>query len=164
MIRLKSEKDLEGLRASGKILAFVLGRLKGEARAGLRLDFLDGLARELLEEAGARPAFFGYKPEGAKKPYPAAICTSVNATIVHGLPGSYELKEGDILKIELTVTAYLRPRKKQYFQVPVTLRGLRAKGPNASRPHHGASMDFYTKSLKHSSKVNVNNYFYVHDF
>jgi len=103
MIRLKNEKDLEGLRASGKILAFVLGRLKGEARVGLRLDFLDGLARELFKEAGAKPAFLGYKSEGAKTPYPAAICTSVNATIVHGLPGDYKLKEGDILKIDLGV-------------------------------------------------------------
>lgn len=102
-IRLKSEKDLIILRESGKILASVLEVLKNAARAGVKLSYLDEVARKLIKEAGAKPAFFGYQPEGASKPYPAAICTSMNEVVVHGLPTDYALKPGDVLKIDLGV-------------------------------------------------------------
>lgn len=97
----KTERDLEGLRASGRILAIVLNNLREEAHEGVRLLYLDELARELLKSAGAKPAFLGYKGESSRKPYPAAICTSLNDQIVHGLPTNYVLKEGDVLKIDL---------------------------------------------------------------
>ncbi len=104
MLRLKTEKDLRFLRQSGKILASVLEILKEAAKEGVKLSFLDELARRLIKEAGAKPAFLGYKPEGAKKAYPAAICTSVNEIIVHGLPGGYKLRKGDVLKIDAGVS------------------------------------------------------------
>ena len=104
MIRLKTEKDLQVLRVSGKILASVLERLKEEAREGVQLMYLDKLARELIKKAGAKPAFLGYKPEGGQKPYPAAVCTSVNEQIVHCLPSKYVLKRGDLLKIDFGVS------------------------------------------------------------
>lgn len=103
MIRLKKEADLRELRASGKILAFVLKSLVSEAKEGTALKELDGKARKLLKETGAEPAFLGYKPVGAARAYPAAICTSVNETVVHGLPSDYVLKNGDILKIDFGV-------------------------------------------------------------
>ena len=104
MIKLKTEKDLQFLRQSGKILASVLEILKEAAKEGAKLSFLDELARRLIEEAGGKPAFLGYKPEGAKTPYPASICTSVNEVIVHGLPGNYVLNKGDVLKIDAGVS------------------------------------------------------------
>ncbi|MEK7464289.1 MAG: type I methionyl aminopeptidase [Patescibacteria group bacterium] len=103
MIRLKTEKDLEKLRVSGKILASVLKSLSVVAKEGVELRELDELARKLIKEAGARPAFLGYTPGGGRKPYPAAICTSVNDTIVHGIPTKYKLRKRDILKIDLGV-------------------------------------------------------------
>ncbi|MFH0712779.1 MAG: type I methionyl aminopeptidase [Candidatus Jorgensenbacteria bacterium] len=103
MIRLKSEKDLEFLRQSGKILASVLETLKSCAKEGVKLSYLDELAEKLIKEAGGKPAFLGYKPEGVKTPYPASICASVNEVVVHGLPGSYVLKKGDVLKIDAGV-------------------------------------------------------------
>jgi len=103
MIRLKTEKDLQFLRVSGKILAHVLKILTEEAKEGIVLTSLDYHARTLIQEAGAKPAFLGYKPEGAKNPYPAAICASVNEKIVHGIPNDYVLKNGDLLKIDLGV-------------------------------------------------------------
>ncbi|KKU93864.1 MAG: Methionine aminopeptidase [Candidatus Jorgensenbacteria bacterium GW2011_GWA1_48_13] len=102
-IRLKNEKDLQALRQSGLILASVLELLKDTARVGVKLSHLDELARRLIEEAGGKPAFLGYRPEGALKPYPASICTSVNETLVHGLPTNYILKSGDVLKLDAGV-------------------------------------------------------------
>ncbi|MBI2582941.1 type I methionyl aminopeptidase, partial [Candidatus Azambacteria bacterium] len=52
-------------------------------------------------ELGGEPSFKGYTPYGYKKPYPAALCTSVNAVVVHGLPSDYQMKEGDIVGLDL---------------------------------------------------------------
>lgn len=103
MIRLKSERDLEGLRASGKVLASVLRKLKEATKEGVTLQSIETLARKLLRDAGAESVFLGYQPEGSRKPYPAAICTSLNDQVVHGLPTKYVLKSGDILKIDIGV-------------------------------------------------------------
>ncbi len=103
MIRLKKEKDLEGLRTSGGILARILVALKESSIAGANLLELENLAREMLKDAGATAAFLNYKPEGASVPYPAALCTSLNDQIVHGMPRNRELKDGDVLKIDFGV-------------------------------------------------------------
>ncbi len=103
MVLLKKDKDLDGLRKSGKILVSILLALKEAARADVSLMDLEKKAREMLQEAGASSAFLNYKPEGAKKPYPAVLCTSLNDQIVHGIPTNIRLKEGDILKIDFGV-------------------------------------------------------------
>ena len=64
---------------------------------------LERLTRTLLDLAGGESSFLGYRSEGARVPYPFALCTSVNETIVHGRPSSYALKSGDILKLDLGV-------------------------------------------------------------
>lgn len=102
-ILLKSAKDIDMLRISGAILARVLETLAASAKEGVRLTELDMHARELLRKEGAHAAFLGYRPEGSTKAYPAALCTSVNDQIVHGVPSKYELKEGDLLKIDFGV-------------------------------------------------------------
>jgi methionyl aminopeptidase len=103
MIRLKNANDLKMLRESGRILARTLRALQNAAKEKTSLRSLDLLARQLLRDAGAKPAFLGYKPDHRSKPYPAAICASVNAVVVHGLPDEYELKSGDLLKIDIGV-------------------------------------------------------------
>ena len=103
MIRLKKEKDLEGLRTSGSILARILVALKAKAKAGVNLTELEEAARTMLKEDGATAAFLNYKPEGASSPYPAALCLSLNDQIVHGQPRDRVLKDGDILKIDFGV-------------------------------------------------------------
>lgn len=103
MIKLKTEKDLESLRASGRILVDVLLALKGKAALGVKLSELDELAKKIIQEAGATSAFLNYKPEGSEKPYPANICTSLNDQVVHGQPTDYALQNGDVLKIDLGV-------------------------------------------------------------
>ncbi len=103
MIRYKTEKDIEGIRESGKILASILGELKIEAQEGVSLSDLDQKTKELLKKSGAESAFLGYKPEWSGKKYPASLCLSVNEQIVHGIPSNYRLKNADILKIDLGV-------------------------------------------------------------
>lgn len=103
MIKLKTSRDIEFLRESGKILAGILRALQEKSKEGTRLFWLDKLARELLEKEKARAAFLGYKQDRNSRPFPAAICASVNEQVVHGIPLDYILKSGDILKIDIGV-------------------------------------------------------------
>lgn len=104
MICLKTEEDITLLRVSGAILARTLHALAGAAKEGVTLASLDMLTRSLIAKEGAQPTFLGYRPEGADHAYPAALCASVNDTIVHGIPGKYVLQNGDLLSIDLGVT------------------------------------------------------------
>jgi len=68
-------------------------------KPGLRAVELENRARELIVKGGDKAAFLNYKPYGAKRPFPAALCVSVNDEVVHGIPneGDKILKEGDIV-------------------------------------------------------------------
>jgi len=101
MITLKAPHEIEVMREAGRKLARVLSALKAEVKPGVKTLDLDTRARELIESEGARPAFLGYQPSGAEKPFPATICVSMNETVVHGLPSDYVIKEGDLVKLDL---------------------------------------------------------------
>ncbi len=101
--RIYSDDDVEGIFASGQILAEILERLRSSVNVGVSLLDLDSWAREMTDKKGATPAFLGYRPDGADRPYPAAICASVNEVVVHGIPTDYRLKGGDVLKIDFGV-------------------------------------------------------------
>ncbi len=103
MIVLKSNPELAIMRAAGRILAEVLGDLRARAKPGVTLIELDRRAEEIIVGHGAKPSFKGYQPEGAPYPFPASICASVNDEIVHGIPGTRKLKDGDVLKIDCGV-------------------------------------------------------------
>jgi methionyl aminopeptidase len=97
MIPIKSGKDLDMLRKSGKILAKVMRRLEDLIKVNISTGEIDQLAEKLILEEGAASAFKGYKG------FPANICTSVNEEIVHGIPDSRRIKEGDILSLDLGI-------------------------------------------------------------
>lgn len=103
MIKLKTPRDIEMIGQSGRILSIVLKRLSKAAKEGIALDFLDDLARRLIKEAGSQPAFLGYRPTSGHRPFPGAVCLSLNEQVVHGLPSSYRLRPSDLLKIDLGV-------------------------------------------------------------
>ncbi len=103
MALVKSQPEIETMARAGAILRTVLDTLKAEIRPGLSLLELDKRARQLIEAAGGKPAFLGYKPSGATRPYPATLCTSVNNVVVHGIPTSYALRAGDIVSIDCGV-------------------------------------------------------------
>jgi methionyl aminopeptidase len=103
-VTIKTAKEIELLRESGKRLGRIL-RTVGEAvRPGVTTRELDLLAEKLILEGGDAPSFKGYQPYGADEPFPASICISVNDEIVHGIPGKRVLQEGDIVGLDLGVT------------------------------------------------------------
>ena len=97
MIPLKSQKDLEMLRASGKILAAVMQQVQKSICPGITTFDIDQLSYELIIKNDALAAFKGYKG------YPAAACVSVNEEVVHGIPSPRVILEGDIVSIDLGV-------------------------------------------------------------
>lgn len=97
MIPLKSKEDLEMLRQSGKVLAGILRRIQEFIKAGVSTAEINRLAEELVSGQNAIAAFKGYRG------FPASICTSVNEEIVHGIPGTRILKEGDIISLDLGI-------------------------------------------------------------
>lgn len=100
---IKTPAEIEKIRKAGKILAQVARVVLKRAEEGTTLKSLDNLAKELIEKAGAKPAFLGYQPYGARKPYPCSICASINDIVVHGVPNNYRLKSGDVLKLDFGV-------------------------------------------------------------
>lgn len=100
---IKTPAEIVKIRQAGKILAQVAKTVLAQAEPGMKLSSLDTLAKELIVKAGGKPAFLGYQPYGAEKPYPASICTSVNDVVVHGVPSAYKLKSGDILSLDFGV-------------------------------------------------------------
>lgn len=126
MVLIKSDKDIELLKESGRILALILRELKDRAREGVTLAALDKHARIRAKEMKAYPTFLGYQPEGATKPYPAAICASLNDVVVHGVPNEYALKSGDLLSVDMGIT-YEGMITDAAFTVPIGKVGPKAK-------------------------------------
>ncbi len=106
MIRIKTKEDIDKLRKGGKKLAKILKELEALVCPGLSSAALEEAALRLCEEEGGKPAFKGYKPQGAKRPYPAALCLSVNDIVVHGIPHEkpYEIEEGDLVTLDMGFT------------------------------------------------------------
>ncbi|HVU06592.1 MAG TPA: type I methionyl aminopeptidase [Candidatus Paceibacterota bacterium] len=102
-IRLKSKEDIAIMREGGKRHAFILKELAGMVAPGVSAQALDDRAAELIAEGGDAAAFLNYKPYGAKRPFPASLCVSVNDAVVHGIPNErpYIIKEGDIVSLDL---------------------------------------------------------------
>ena len=104
MITIKTKEEIEIIREGGKILAEVLNKISKFAKPGISTGFLNQKAREMILTRGALPSFEGYKSSFSDRPYPAAMCASLNNVVVHGLPSEKViLKENDILKLDLGV-------------------------------------------------------------
>ncbi len=106
MIYIKTPEEIQHLRAGGKVLSKILSALEKMVVPGITTEELDDEAIRLMETYGAEPVLLGYHPEFAPRPYPAAICTSVNDVVVHGVPSEnpYTLKKGDIISIDTTIS------------------------------------------------------------
>lgn len=97
-----SPQELATLRECGWRLAAVLGEVTRVVRPGVSTFELDTLAERLIRGVGGDPVFKGYRTEGRGKPYPAAICTSVNDEVVHAIPKKDRiLASGDVLGLDL---------------------------------------------------------------
>jgi methionyl aminopeptidase len=100
MVELKTDTELAAMREAGRVVATTLAALRDQAAAGVSLLDLDALAVELLAKAGATSSFLNYHPRFAPTPFPGVICASVNDVIVHGIPGGYRLRDGDLLSLD----------------------------------------------------------------
>ena len=103
MIRLKTPEDIEKLRVGGKHHAEILKKLADLVVPEVSSNDLNIEAERLLKEYGDKAAFLGYRPENARRAFPATLCVSVNEVIVHGIPNKdpVTLADGDIVTIDL---------------------------------------------------------------
>ncbi len=97
MIYIKSAGEVEKMRQSGLILAECFEVIKPYIKPGIKTSELDKITKEHILSKGAKPSFLNYAG------FPGSICASVNDVVIHGIPGSYELKEGDIISLDVGV-------------------------------------------------------------
>jgi methionyl aminopeptidase len=100
MVELKTPGEIDAMAAAGAVVADILAAVRRQADVGVDLRSLDLVAREVLDQAGATSPFLDYQPGFAPRPFPAVICTSVNDAVLHGIPDSYRLADGDLLSID----------------------------------------------------------------
>jgi methionyl aminopeptidase len=97
MIVRKTPEQVDKMAAAGETLVRCLRMVAAKARAGVTTKELDAAAEKFIRSQGAEPAFKGYRG------FPGSICASPNSMVVHGIPGPYELKRGDVLSIDVGV-------------------------------------------------------------
>ena len=98
MIVRKTPAEIEIMARAGRVVASTLELLESEAREGVTTGELDRVAEEHIRSYGGVPTFKGYRG------FPGSICASPNEMIVHGIPGAYTLKQGDLLSVDVGVT------------------------------------------------------------
>lgn len=106
MVTIKTPEEIEILKEGGARHAFILQEIVNMVAPGVSTKELDDRARELVLEGGDVPSFLNYQPYGAKRPYPASLCVSINDEVVHGIPNENPriLKVGDIISLDLGLT------------------------------------------------------------
>ena len=95
MISLKSSREIELMDRAGTVVALVHKRLKEEIKPGMTTKHIDQICEEVIRENGCTPSFKGLYG------FPGSVCTSVNEVLVHGIPGSQILKNGDIISVDV---------------------------------------------------------------
>ena len=97
VIHYKSDDEIELIRESGKILGKAHAEIAKIIRPGVKTIELDKIAYQFISDNGGLPSFKGYNG------FPSTLCISVNEVVVHGMPGSYELQDGDIISVDCGV-------------------------------------------------------------
>jgi len=90
----RTQEEIAKMRKAGRVVAEMMEATRAAIRPGVTTVELDKVAREVIDRRGARSNFLGYHG------FPAVICTSPNGMIVHGIPGDYVLREGDIISVD----------------------------------------------------------------
>jgi methionyl aminopeptidase len=97
-IILKTAEQIEQMASAGAVQARCLKMLRSKVRPGVTTDELDLAAERFISSQGGEPSFLGYRG------FPGSICASPNSMVVHGIPGPYELRRGDIISLDVGVT------------------------------------------------------------
>jgi len=165
VIPLKSKKELAILRDAGRILARIMQQVEESIRPGISTAEINSLTEKFIRGANCQPAFKGYKE------YPEATCISINEEVVHGIPGSRVLTEGDIVSIDIgieyqdyfadrAVTVALgkvEPRVKKLIEV--TKKALSEGIKQAAVDNHLFDISYAIQEY-----VEKNGFFVVRDF
>jgi len=102
VIYIKTQKEIDFIRESCRIVAETLRLVKSNVRVGVTTNELDRIAEDYIRSNDAIPAFKGYS-QGDLPGFPGSICTSINDAVVHGIPGQTKLQEGDIISLDVGV-------------------------------------------------------------
>lgn len=102
-IERKTDAEIELMRTAGQLVATILDEISTLARPGNTTAEMDAVARRKIADAGAEALFLGVENPQARFPFPAAICSSLNEEVVHGIPNDVPLKSGDILSVDCGV-------------------------------------------------------------
>lgn len=97
MINLKTEREIEIIKANGRIVAKTLELVGEKIKPGVKTKELDRWAEDFIRKQGARPAFKGYRG------FPASICVSIDNEVVHGIPGGRKIEEGQVISVDIGV-------------------------------------------------------------
>jgi methionyl aminopeptidase len=98
MVHLKTEEEVAIIRESAQILGRAHGEVAKRVKPGVKTSELDKIAEEYIRDNGGVPSFKNYNGT-----FPASLCISVNEVVVHGIPGNYQLKDGDIISVDCGV-------------------------------------------------------------
>jgi methionyl aminopeptidase len=98
VIRLKNDKQIEGIRKSCKMLSAMYRELIPLVKPGVETRDLDRWVRRWIEQAGGRPAFLGVG--SADNPFPGALCVSINDEVIHGIPSRRKIAAGDLVSLD----------------------------------------------------------------
>lgn len=98
MIHVRSKDEIEIIRQNALMVTATLTEVAAFLKPGITTASIDTMAETFIRDNGGIPSFKGYGPRHS--PFPASLCISVNEVVVHGFPGSYELKEGDLVSVD----------------------------------------------------------------
>jgi len=102
VIYIKTQKEIDFIRESCRIVAETLRLVKSNVKVGVTTIELDRIAEDYIKSNSAIPAFKGYS-QGGLPGFPGSVCTSINDAVVHGIPGQVKLEEGDIVSLDIGV-------------------------------------------------------------
>jgi len=97
MVAIRSKEDIDIIAEAGSILAGVGLELKDYIKAGITTQDVDVLAEKIIKDRGGIPAFKGYRG------FPSTACVSVNEEVVHGIPGTRQIKNGDVVSVDIGI-------------------------------------------------------------
>jgi methionyl aminopeptidase len=98
VIRLKSAHEIEGMARAGELVAETIALVGEQIRPGITTGELDRIAEEFIRDHGGIPTSKGYRG------FPAATCISPNSMVVHGIPGTHRVEEGDLISVDVGIT------------------------------------------------------------
>lgn len=102
MIYIKTQKEIDFIRESCRIVAETLRLVSSNIKPGVTTFELDRIAEDYIRSNDAIPAFKGYS-QGGLPGFPGSVCTSLNDEVVHGIPGQVKIQEGDIISLDVGV-------------------------------------------------------------